>query len=42
MKKQYHQLSKEIACLEDEWKKNTFGAVSDAKEREIRRLKAQV
>ena len=40
--KQYHQLSKEIARLEEEWRKSTFGAESDAKEREIRRLKAQV
>ena len=42
MKKQYHQLSKEIVRLEEEWRKTTFGAASDAKEREIRRLKAQV
>ena len=40
--KQYHQLSKEITRLEDEWKNTTFGAILDAKEREIRRLKAQV
>ncbi|KAH1197279.1 polyprotein [Glycine max] len=42
MKKHYHQISKEISRLEEEWRKTTFGAVSDAKEREIRRLKAQV
>jgi len=41
MKKQYHQLSKKISLLEEEWRKTTFEA-SDAKEREIRRLKAQV
>ena len=42
MKKQYHLLSKEISCLVEEWRKTTFRAASDAKEREIRRLKAQV
>ena len=42
MKKQYHQLSKEISRLEEEWRNTTFGAVSAAKEREIRRFKAQV
>ncbi|KAG5032675.1 hypothetical protein JHK82_016250 [Glycine max] len=42
MKKQYHQLSKEIARLEEEWRKTAFGVASNAKEREIRRLKAQV
>jgi len=42
MKKQYYQLSKEISRLEEEWRKTTFGTASDAKEREIRRLKAQV
>ena len=42
MKKQYHQLSKEISRLEEEWRKTTFEATSDAKEKEIKRLKAQV
>jgi len=42
MKKQYHQLSKEISYLEEEWRKPIFGAISNAKEREIRRFKAQV
>ena len=42
MEKQHHQLSKEISRLEEEWRKTAFGVASNAKEREIRRLKAQV
>ena len=42
MKKQYHQLSKEISRFEEEWRNTTFGAAFDAQKREIRRLKAQV
>jgi len=33
MKKQYHQLSKEISRLEEEWRKTTFGAAAHAKKK---------
>jgi len=42
MRKYYKQLSSEISRLEEEWKSMTFGEASHAKEREIRRLKAQI
>jgi len=42
MQKYYKQLSQEISRLEKQWKETTFGPASDAKEREIRRLKAQI
>jgi len=38
----YKQLSLEISRLKEEWKSMTFGEASHAKEREIRRLKAQI
>jgi len=42
MRKYYKQLSSEISRLDEEWKSMTFGEASHAKEREIRRLKAQI
>jgi len=42
MQRYYKQLSAEISCLERQWKETTFGPAFDAKEREIRRLKAQI
>jgi len=42
MRKYYKQLSSKISRVEEEWKSMTFGEASHAKEREIRRLKAQI
>ncbi|WVZ19542.1 hypothetical protein V8G54_006864 [Vigna mungo] len=42
MKEHYAYLTTEISRLEEEWKKTTFGETSQAKEREIKKLKAQL
>ncbi|BAT74322.1 hypothetical protein VIGAN_01197100 [Vigna angularis var. angularis] len=42
MKEHYVYLTAEISRLEEEWKRTTFGETSQAKEREIKKLKAQL
>ncbi|RDX80469.1 hypothetical protein CR513_38976, partial [Mucuna pruriens] len=42
MKKLYHQLKDDIVRLDSEWKKTKFGEASNQKEREVRRLKAEL
>ncbi|RDX90392.1 hypothetical protein CR513_27747, partial [Mucuna pruriens] len=42
MRRYYHQLTVNISRLKAEWKNTRFGEASNAKEREIRKLKAQL
>ncbi|RDX86622.1 hypothetical protein CR513_32028, partial [Mucuna pruriens] len=42
MRKLYHQLTAEISKNEEEWRKLKFGEESNKKEREVRRLKAEL